>query len=104
MHITTVYVEPKDILNKLTEESKKMFNKCVFTDCQKMKDGTVNITCLLLNDKDESTYSEYRYKLMPSLESEEVDESEEVEKAEEVDKTEESKETEEVEKAEESEE
>lgn len=98
MHITTVYVEPKDILNKLTEESKKMFNKCVFTDCQKMKDGTVNITCLLLNDKDESTYSEYRYKLMPSLESEEV------ERAEEVDKTEESKETEEVEKAEESEE
>lgn len=96
MHLTTVYVEPKDILNKLTEESKKMFNKCVFTDCQKMKDGTVNITCLLFNDQDASTYSEYRYKLMPSPESEEV------EKVEEADKTEEPKEIEEVEKVEES--
>lgn len=82
MHITTVYVEPKDILNNLSEEFKDKFNKCVFTDCQKMMDGTVNITCLLLNDKEDTTMSEYRYKVvLPSVpeESEEANETEEVE-------------------------
>lgn len=63
MHITTVYVEPEDILNNLTEEFKEKFNKCVFTDVEKMSDGTVNITCLLFNDQEEGTRSEYRYKL-----------------------------------------
>lgn len=63
MHITTVYIEPQDILNSLTEEFKSKFNKCVFTDVEKMADGTVNITCLLLNDREETTRSEYRYKL-----------------------------------------
>ena len=82
MHITTVYVEPKDILNNLSEEFKDRFNRCVFTDCQKMMDGTVNITCLLFNDQEEATRSEYRYKVvLPSVpeESEEVNETEEVE-------------------------
>lgn len=64
MHITTVYVEPQDILNNLSEEFKDKFNKCVFTDVAKMQDGTVNITCLLINDKEEDTGSEYRYKVV----------------------------------------
>lgn len=78
MHITTVYVEPQDILNNLNEEFKDKFNKCVFTDVAKMQDGTVNITCLLLNDQEESTRSEYRYKVVlpPAPEaSEEVEET-----------------------------
>lgn len=64
MHITTVYVEPRDVLNNLSDEFKDRFNKCVFSDCQKMSDGTVNITCLLINDKEETTWSEYRYKVV----------------------------------------
>lgn len=64
MHITTVYVEPQDVLNNLSDEYKDRFNKCVFTDCEKMKDGTVNITCLLINDREEDTGSEYRYKVV----------------------------------------
>lgn len=75
MHITTVYVEPQDILNNLNEEFKDKFNKCVFTDVAKMQDGTVNITCLLLNDQEESTRSEYRYKVVLPPASEEVEET-----------------------------
>lgn len=64
MHITTVYIEPQDVLNNLSDEFKDKFNKCVFTDVQRMNDGTVNLTCLLLDDKEEDTGSEYRYKLV----------------------------------------
>jgi hypothetical protein len=81
MHITTVYVEPQDILNNLAEEYKDKFNKCVFTDVEKAKDGTVNITCVLFNDQDEDTGSQYRYKVvLPAApeESEKVNEVEEV--------------------------
>jgi hypothetical protein len=80
MHFTTVYVEPQDILNDLSEEYKDKFNKCVFTDCQKMSDGTVNITCLLIDDREDTTISEYRYKavLPPEpVESEEANRTEE---------------------------
>lgn len=74
MHITTVYVEPQDVLNNLNDEFKDKFNKCIFTDCEKMKDGTVNITCLLLNDQEESTRSEYRYKVVLPPAPEEAEE------------------------------
>lgn len=63
MHYTKVYIEPSDVLDKLSNEYKEKFNKCVFTDVEKAYDGTVNITCLLLNDQEESTMSEYRYKV-----------------------------------------
>ena len=81
MHITTVYIEPQDILNNLSDEYKDKFNKCVFTDVEKMMDGTVNITCLLFNDKEESTRSEYRYKVVLPTEPD-VAEVEENEKSE----------------------
>lgn len=73
MHITTVYVEPQDILNNLADEFKDKFNKCVFTDVEKAKDGTVNITCLLINDREEDTGSEYRYKVVLPTVPEEVE-------------------------------
>ena len=77
MHITTVYIEPQDILNNLSEENKNRFNKCVFTDCEKMEDGTVNITCLLINDNEEEDTidTEYRYKLVLPTVEEEVEET-----------------------------
>lgn len=77
MHITTVYVEPKDILNNLSEECKDKFNKCVFLDCQKVIDGTVNITCLLIDDKEDTTRSEYRYKVVLPPAPEESEETRE---------------------------
>ena len=83
MHMTTVYVEPQDILNNLNEEFKDKFNKCVFTDVAKMQDGTVNITCLLLNDQEESTRSEYRYKVvLPTAPEEELDKTNDTEETE----------------------
>lgn len=83
MHITTVYVEPQDILNNLSDEFKDKFNKCVFTDVEKMKDGTVNITCLLIDDKEEDTGSEYRYKVVLPPAPEESEKARETEESEE---------------------
>ena len=39
-------------------------------------DGTVNITCLLFNDQEEATRSEYRYKVVLPPEPAESSESE----------------------------
>ena len=61
----SVYIEPKDILDKLSAEDQKRFNQCVFTDV--VKDpygGGVTIDCILFNSKDEMEQSGYRYKLM----------------------------------------
>lgn len=79
MHITTIYVEPQDVLNILSDEFRDKFNKCVFTDCEKMKDGTVNITCLLIDDKEEDTGSEYRYKVVLPSAPEESDDNDKAE-------------------------
>lgn len=89
MHFTTVYVEPKDVLNNLSDEYKTKFNKCVFTDVAKMIDGTVNITCLLLNDQEESTRSEYRYKVVLPTAPPEVEDVESTEETTELKESEE---------------
>lgn len=58
-----VYIKPEDVLNKLSEEDQKRFNKCVFTDVRKEPDG-VEISCLLFNDKINSEkVDERRYRL-----------------------------------------
>lgn len=63
MHYVKVFIEPEDVLNKLSEEDKQIFNRCVFTDVEKVPDGTVNITCLLLKNDDEFSSSNKRYRL-----------------------------------------
>ena len=83
MHITTVYVEPQDILNNLSDEFKDKFNKCVFTDVEKMKDGTVNITCLLIDDKEKDTGSKHRYKVVLPTAPVETEETKEMNEPEE---------------------
>ena len=61
---TSVYIEPKDILDKLPEDLKKRFNQCVFTDVVRDSyGGGVALHCLLFNDQDEFEESEYRYRL-----------------------------------------
>ena len=63
MYGVSVYIEPKDILDKLSEEDQKRFNQCVFTDI--VKDpygGGITIHCVLFNDQYEVKESGYRYR------------------------------------------
>ena len=65
MYGISVYIEPEDVLRKLTEEGQKRFNKCVFVDVIKDKYGSgITIECLLFNSEDEIESSDYRYKLI----------------------------------------
>ena len=64
MYGVSFYITPEDVLNKLTEENQKRFNKCIFTDVVKDRDGSITIECLLFNSEDEIETSGYRYKLM----------------------------------------
>jgi hypothetical protein len=54
------YIKPEDILNKLSEEDRSRFNRCVFTDVEKWVDGSIEISCLLFND-DKSEKAEGRW-------------------------------------------
>ena len=50
MHGLRVYIEPKDILNRLSDEDRERFNACVFTDVHREQDGSVTIDCIVFND------------------------------------------------------
>lgn len=50
MYGLSVYIEPKDILNKLSDEDREKFNTCVFTDVHRESDGSVTIDCIVFND------------------------------------------------------
>ena len=50
MYGVSVYIEPKDVLAKLSDEDKKRFNQCVFTDVMKDIDGTITIDCIVFED------------------------------------------------------
>ena len=52
MYGLTVYMEPKDVLERLNEQDKERFNQCVFTDARRCRDGTLEIDCILFNDPD----------------------------------------------------
>ena len=52
MHKFSIYIQPEDIVNKFSDEDKKKFNQCVFTDVRKDFDGGVTIDCLVFNDPD----------------------------------------------------
>lgn len=51
MYGLKVYITPEDILDKLSYDDKERFNNCVFTDVIKEADGSIEITCLLFDDK-----------------------------------------------------
>lgn len=50
MYGLSVYIEPKDILNRLSDEDKGRFNTCVFTDVHREQDGSVTIDCIVFDD------------------------------------------------------
>lgn len=62
MYGVKIYLEPEDILKRLSEKDRARFNQCIFYDMNKMLDGSVEIDCILLNDSDVYTKSECRYK------------------------------------------
>lgn len=65
MYGVSVYIEPKDVLDKLSEEDKQRFNQCVFTDIDKDPyGGGITIHCILFNDEDEFKEFGCRYKLI----------------------------------------
>lgn len=45
-----VYVTGEDILNKLSEEDRKRFNRAIITNAVLENDFTATITCVLVND------------------------------------------------------
>ena len=64
MYGVSFYITPEDVLNKLTEEGQKRFNKCIFTDVIKDRYGSgITIECMLFNSEDEIETSGYRYRL-----------------------------------------
>lgn len=52
MYGLKVYIMPDDIINRLSDDDKKRFNRCVFTDVSRGLDGSVNIECVVFNDTD----------------------------------------------------
>ena len=52
MYGLKVYITPEDIINKLSDEDKKRFNQCVFTDATRERDGSITIDCVVFDDQD----------------------------------------------------
>ena len=50
MYGLSVYITPDDIIDRLSDDDKKRFNQCVFTDVKKEMDGSVTIECIVFND------------------------------------------------------
>ena len=52
MYGLRVYITPEDIIDKLCDEDKAIFNQCVFTDVRREFDGSITIDCVVFNDHD----------------------------------------------------
>ena len=61
MYGLKVYITPEDIIAKLSDEDKKRFNQCVFTDVHRDIDG-ITIDCILFEDTDPYVAEKHRQK------------------------------------------
>ena len=52
MHGLKVYIEPKDIIDRLSDKDKERFNQCIFTNVVRETDGSVTIDCVVFDDPD----------------------------------------------------
>lgn len=60
MYGLSVFINEEDILNRLSEEDRARFNRCVFYDARRNLDGSgITIDCLLINDNDIQTPKAY---------------------------------------------
>lgn len=62
MYGLQVYITPDDIIDKLSDEDKKRFNRCVFTDVTRDNSGGITIDCVVFNDPDPYVREKYRQK------------------------------------------
>ena len=53
MYGLRVYITPEDVMDKLCDEDKARFNKCMFTDVTRERDGSITIDCVVFNDSDQ---------------------------------------------------
>ena len=60
MHGFRLYITPEDVMDRLSEEDKERFNRCIFTDVVKEMDGSVSFGCVLVNDIDTHVEENYR--------------------------------------------
>lgn len=52
MYGLKVCIEPKDIIDRLSDKDKKRFNQCVITNVAREMDGSVTIDCVVFDDPD----------------------------------------------------
>ena len=62
MYGLSVYITPEDIIERLSDEDKKRFNQCVFTDITKGRDGGITIDCIVFDDPDSYVKERHRQK------------------------------------------
>lgn len=62
MYGLSIYFTPEDIIERLSEEDKKRFNQCVFTDVRRDRDGSITIDCVLFDDPDPYVKENHRQK------------------------------------------
>lgn len=60
MYKVKVYIKPEDVIDKLSDEDKAIFNQCVFTDVVKEMDGSITIDCVVFNDPDPYVKEKHR--------------------------------------------
>ena len=60
MYGLSVYITPEDIIDRLSEEDKKRFNQCVFTDIIRDMNGGITIDCVVFNDPDPYVRAKHR--------------------------------------------
>ena len=60
MYGVQVYIKPQDIIDKLSDEDKKRFNQCVFTDVVREPYGDITIECVLFDDPDPYVRAKHR--------------------------------------------
>ena len=66
MYGLQVYITPEDIIDKLCDEDKARFNRCVFTDVTREKDGGITIDCVVFDDPDPYVMDKYRQRYSDS--------------------------------------
>lgn len=60
MYGLQIYITPEDIIDKLSDEDKKRFNQCVFTDVIRERDGGITIDCVVFDDTDPYVVTKHR--------------------------------------------